>query len=286
MNWVSKKQLATGLEYLAIDTPLCQAKIFLQGAQIEYFQPKGKAPLLWSSQDNDYAQGVGIRGGIPICWPWFSGHQNPDWPAHGFARIKLWQVTEIETRGEQLIIKMVLPKSEFETQYWPHNTELSIEFILGDSLTVSLTNINKANETIAFTQALHSYFPITDIHKLKVTGLEGSNYIEFDQGPIEQDATPVHFDRETDRVYNNLSDTQLLHTQNNDGEAATIKVTRESSHSAVLWNPWIDKSIRLSRFNAQDYLSMVCLEAANVRDDAVTLAPNESHTLSTTIGWL
>ena len=88
------------------------------------------------------------------------------------------------------------------------------------------------------------------------------------------------FDRETDRVYTDLGPAQLLHTPQ-----GTIEVSRENSQSAVLWNPWIEKSQRLGRFNPEDYLTMVCLEAANVLEDKVVLAPGETHSLVTHIRW-
>ncbi len=286
MNWVTKHELATGLEYLEIDSPLCHARIFLQGAQIEFFQPKGQTPLLWSSTANDYQTGISIRGGIPICWPWFGTHDNPDWPAHGFARIKQWQVIEVKQADDDSVtIKMALPQSEFDPEYWPHDSEVLVEFVLTDSLTVSLININKSSQAISLTQALHSYFPIADIHQLSVTGLADADYIEFNQGPYKQEDDKAFFDRETDRVYDKLGTIQKLHTQNDKGEEAIIQVSRESSQSAVLWNPWIDKSKRLSRFNDEDYLTMVCLEAANVRSDSLELAPGATHKLTTQIKW-
>lgn len=280
MGSVTIKKHPQGLEYVEVDTDLCQARIFMQGAQIERFQPKGQAPLLWVSSADDFQPGSGIRGGVPVCWPWFGMHENPQWPQHGFARTRLWQLDAVQMQDQAVELKFSLTVDDADKQYWPHQSRVELIFNLSDSLSVKLVNTNLDETPFSLTQALHTYFPIEDIHQLKASGFSGANYIEFGEGPYTQDGDEVCFDRETDRVYSQLGDCQLLHTPN-----GTIEVRRENSHSAILWNPWIDKSKRLSRFNDKDYLTMVCLEAANVLDDKVTLAPGESHTLATHIRW-
>ncbi|WP_064791628.1 D-hexose-6-phosphate mutarotase [Shewanella woodyi] len=280
MGSVTTKKHANGLEYVDVDTPACKARIFLQGAQIDFFQPTGKAPLLWVSSADDYQAGSGIRGGIPVCWPWFGMNDNSDWPQHGFARTRLWALESVQMKDSGVELRFTLTISEEDKLYWPHDTRVEMLFVLNDTLTVSLKNTNLSGYPISFTQALHTYFPIGDISKLKAKGFEGSQYIEFGEGPFKQQGDEVSFDKETDRVYTKLSDLQELVTPE-----GVIEVSRENSSSAVLWNPWIEKSQRLSRFNSDDYLSMVCLEAANVLEDTVTLAPDESHTLTTKIRW-
>lgn len=280
MGFVTTKKHANGLEYIDINTPLCQARIFLQGAQIDYFEPVGKKPLLWVSTADDYQPGSGIRGGVPVCWPWFGMSSTPGFPQHGFARTRIWTLDSVKMLEDAVEIKLTLPLTDNDREYWPHNTSVEMSFRLNDTLSVSITNINHGDYDVSLTQALHSYFPIGDIHQLKASGFAGANFIEFAKGPFSQAENDIDFTRETDRVYTELGDTQELHTV--DG---VIEVSRKNSHSAVLWNPWIEKSQRLSRFNDDDYLSMVCLEAANVLDDKVTLAPNESHTLTTHIRW-
>ena len=280
MGSVTTKKHPNGLEYVDVDTPLCKARIFLQGAQIDFFQPVGKAPLLWVSDADEYQPGSGIRGGIPVCWPWFGMSDNPDWPQHGFARTCIWALGSVQMKNQAVELKLTLNISEEDKLYWPHDTRVEMLFTLTDTLTVSLKNTNLASYPVSLTQALHTYFPVKDIHQLKATGFEGSKYIEFGEGPFKQNGDEVLFDKETDRVYTQLADVQALHTP--DG---IIEVSRENSHSAVLWNPWIDKSQRLSRFNSDDYQTMVCLEAANVLEDKLTLAPDETHMLTTKIGW-
>ena len=276
---VSIEQSETGLEFIKVASSKCDAKIFLQGGQITEFIPKNNKPLIWVSKNETFQEGVSIRGGIPICWPWFGNHENQDWPAHGFARTSLWQADAVHEDDEHITISLNLPMKLVNPTYWPHHSALKVEFVLSEQLQVRLTTTNLSNSPFRYTQALHSYFPTSDIKHTHVEGLQGAQYIEFGEGPFAQNA-PVEFTRETDMVYTQAAKQQHIHTP--DG---IINVSRENSSSCVLWNPWIEKSKRLSNFADDEYLSMVCLEAANVLEDNVTLEPKQSHTLVTTISW-
>ncbi|MCF7520033.1 MULTISPECIES: D-hexose-6-phosphate mutarotase [unclassified Pseudoalteromonas] len=277
---VTIEQSETGLEFIKVASEFCDATIFLQGAQITEFTPTGKKPLLWVSQQEDYQEGKGVRGGIPICWPWFGVSQHEGWPAHGVARTGLWRAEQVKEEENSIYISLSLPMNQIDEKYWPHKTKLLVEFILSTSLEVRLTTTNLDNETLNFTQALHTYFPTPAIEETKVDGLQGSKYIEFGEGPFEQHDL-VSFARETDMVYTQAQDTQRIITP--DG---IIEVSRENSRSCVLWNPWIDKSKRLSNFADDEYHVMLCLEAANVLEDSVELAPGDKHTLVTSLRWV
>ncbi len=276
---VSIEHTETGLEFINIESNLCDAKIFLQGGQITQFTPKGKQPLIWVSGNETFSEGMSIRGGIPICWPWFGTHANAGWPAHGFARTSLWQADEVNETEECITVSLKLPMKLVNTEYWPHQSALKVEFVLSDSLEVRLTTTNLGNTAFSYTQALHTYFPTSDITNTHVDGLQGAQYVEFAKGPFTQQ-TVVGFERETDMVYTQAAPIQYINTPE-----GVIKVGRANSSSCVLWNPWIEKSKRLSNFADDEYKTMLCLEAANVLDDAVTLAPQQSHTLVTSIEW-
>lgn len=277
---VSIEQTDTGLEYINVASEFCSAKIFLQGAQLTEFTPIGKKPLIWVSSEEDYQEGKSVRGGIPICWPWFGVNPNPDWPIHGVARTSLWRADEVTEQDEQINVSLTLPMTLVDETYWPHKSKLKVEFVLTTKLEVRLTTTNLSNQTITFTQALHTYFPTPAITETQVDGLQGSQYIEFGEGPFEQNEL-VGFARETDMVYTQAANMQRIITP--DG---IIEVGRENSSSCVLWNPWIEKSKRLSNFADDEYHTMLCLEAANVMDDSAVVAPGESHTLTTTIRWV
>lgn len=277
---VSIEQSHSGLEYINVASDFCSAKIFLQGAQLTEFTPSGKKPLIWVSSEEDYQEGKSVRGGIPICWPWFGVNPNPDWPIHGVARTSLWRAGEVSEQDNEVRVSLTLPMTQVDETYWPHKSTLKVEFILTNKLEVRLTTTNLSEQTITFSQALHTYFPTPAIENTTVDGLQGAKYIEFGEGPFEQDAQ-VGFARETDMVYTQAGETQRIITP--DG---IIEVSRENSSSCVLWNPWIDKSKRLSNFADDEYHTMLCLEAANVMDDSAVVEPGQSHTLATTISWV
>lgn len=277
---VSVQQTDTGLEYISVDADLCSAKIFLQGAQLTEFTPKGKKPLIWVSQDEDYQVGKGVRGGIPICWPWFGMSTNDGWPQHGFARTMLWRAEEVVENDDKIVVSFSLPMAQVNKEYWPHQSSLKVVFTLSDRLHIELINTNTGDAAFELTQALHTYFPTPEIENTTVDGLQGANYIEFGEGPYTQNGI-VSFARETDMVYQNTPLVQTINTP--DG---IIEVGRENSSSCVLWNPWIEKSKRLSNFRDDEYHTMLCLEAANVMDDKVTLQPGASHSLVHTVRWL
>ncbi|WP_462173593.1 D-hexose-6-phosphate mutarotase [Pseudoalteromonas xiamenensis] len=276
---VTQHEMASGLSYLKVNSARCDATIFLQGAQLTEFTPKGQAPLIWVSSDEDYQMGKPVRGGIPICWPWFGVHEKADWPIHGVARKLLWSLENVEEINGDIHIRLALPMDTVDTTFWAHKSSLVVTFVLGHSLRVDLTNTNLGDTPFTLTQALHTYFPTSDIQKTTVEGLQGAQYIEFGEGPFAQNDV-VGFARETDMVYTQAPTVQKIHTP-----LGTMMVAREHSTSCVLWNPWIEKAKRLSNFRDDEYLTMLCLEAANVMEDAVTLQPNESHTLSTILSW-
>ena len=187
---------------------------------------------------------------------------------------------EVSENDGVIRVSLTLPMTQIDETYWPHKSTLKVEFILTSKLEVRLTTTNLSDQAITFTQALHTYFPTPAIEETKVDGLQGSKFIEFGEGPFDQSEL-VGFARETDMVYTQVSATQRIITP--DG---IIEVGRENSTSCVLWNPWIDKSKRLSNFADDEYHTMLCLEAANVMDDSATVAPGQSHTLGTTISWV
>ncbi|WP_440054499.1 D-hexose-6-phosphate mutarotase [Pseudoalteromonas sp. T1lg65] len=277
---VSIERTESGLEYILVNSDKCRAKVFLQGAQLTEFTPAGKTNLIWVSEAEDYQEGKPIRGGIPICWPWFGVHGRAEWPIHGVARKCLWRAEDVIENEQGISVKLSLPMRLVDENYWPYQSKLEVEFVFSEQLEVRLTNINTGKETFTLTQALHTYFPTSEIKETTVDGLQGAQFIEFGEGPFTQHEV-VAFARETDMVYTQAAPLQTITTP-----LGTIEVKREGSSSCVLWNPWIEKSKRLSNFKDEEYHRMLCLEAGNVMDDAVTLAPGESHTLVTVIRWI
>lgn len=274
-NNITIKTHKNGLKYLDIKTPQCKAKIFLHGAQITSFIPNDRPDLLWVSEENTYQPGTSIRGGIPICWPWFGPHQDSKKPQHGYARNQLWELNSISYDADTLCITMYLPNTK---KLLNQDLNLEIIFKLSTELQIELINRNNSDETIQVTQALHSYFPVSDIKKVKINGLKGAEYFEFGKGPTSDHEDFVQINNETDRSYQKVNEQQTILD-----ESREIIISRINSKSVVLWNPWIEKSKSLSNFSSIDYKKMICLEAANILDDKIILEPNQTHKLILTI---
>lgn len=269
---------ALGRTFLEIDHPCVQARIALQGGHIVSCVPRGQGDLLWMSPIDSERPDTALRGGIPICWPWFGDERAG--PSHGIARTSEWGLKEVIDVGHGLCLSLELPEETIKAQLPDDDWQVELAFELGKVLGVALTTTNIGKRPQRLSQALHSYLPVNDIHEARVWGLEGAEYVDklTDVSQIHQ-AGPVTFHGEVDRIYyGHQSPVQL-----DDGSAHYLLVEREGSNSLVVWNPWIDKSQRLTQFPPDGYRHMVCIEAANAGPDVRTLAPGQSHTLKTII---
>lgn len=271
-------QTRNGLDYLLIHSPFCDAEIFMQGAHISHFAPKGKPDLLWLSPTEPFVSGQALRGGIPVCWPWFGNTGPAGSAAHGFARTALWQVSSMEWQAPVLKVVMTLDVAQFRPPCWPHHAQLQLIAEFSEQLRVSLITTNTGTSSFELSEALHSYLAIGDIQQTEVNGLAG-HYVEFGQ---QYDATDsVTISQETDRVYLDVPMQQSIHCPR-----GTMLVSRKHSNSMVLWNPWQAKAEKLSAFPDDGYQHMLCVEASHALSDSRTLAPGQTSQLTTTLAWL
>ena len=270
------------LEVIEVSGTGFTAAIALQGAQLLEFTVGGQ-PWIWLSEEATYESGQSVRGGIPVCWPWFgAADKNPaevqqlitaDNPAaHGFARSQLWSLSELEKSSKQT--KLVFTLSAPVTDQWSGAATLSLEVTLSaKALELKLTTL--AHAPIHICQALHSYFATSDTSCTYVSGLQNvSFYDALDNWAKRTETTALRFSAETDRVYDTAPPSVTLQTPEH-----ALNLSSNSS-SLVVWNPWIEKSKRLSQFDEQAYQRMFCVETANLLSDAVSLQSGESHTLS------
>lgn len=265
-----------------------EATVFLQGAQLSHYQRHGEAALIWLSPKSDFQQGTPLRGGIPICWPWFGDlNKNPatitgcyktEQTAHGLVRDKEWQLNHINNLSDgrtHLNLQLVF-------NYTTHDEEtlqatLSYDIYIGKTLELILTVENNSNKPLNYSAALHSYFAIADIHETVVTGLENTPFIDcLNEWRTSSENTKLKITGETDRIYQQVNGAQQIIDS---GNKRTITINSQNSNSCVLWNPWIEKSQRLSHFPDTGYKSMLCLETGNILDDSICLAPLGSHQL-------
>ena len=287
------------LEAIKIEHPLFSATLLLQGAQLIEFTPSNSTKnLLWLSDNVEYKKGKPLRGGIPICWPWFGNvDKNPaeiqhqiinsekdNTPsAHGFVRSIPWQVTSIQESCHHVEITLALSSNAESKALWPFEFNLEARFVFSNKLEVELTTTNTSNKAFAISQALHTYLPTQDIRKTYIHNAHNSTYIDaLDSWKEKTQTGRIGFSEETDRLYffpaKAKNNTQYELRIESPGQQLVLKNTQ--SQSAVIWNPWINKSKQLSQFKADDYQYMYCIETANVMSDYVVLEPNQKQSLT------
>ncbi|MGN2388361.1 MULTISPECIES: D-hexose-6-phosphate mutarotase [Pseudomonas syringae group] len=264
-----------------------------QGAHILSYQVAGQPPLVWLNEEAAFKKGKAIRAGMPICWPWFGSlERNPQSvqamrdssepaKAHGEVRALDWQLLGIGADGDALLVEFVLPEAEGHLPGWPHNVALKLSIRLDHALNVSLVSYNCGAEPVTFSQALHTYFAVSDVRQVSVEGLDGLRYIETLANWEEREQTgDLTFTGETDRIY---QDTPGVLSIIDPEWQRRIHIRSTGSKSAILWNPWIEKTGTFTDMAADGWQRMVCVETANVLDDVVTLAPDQMHVLGVSI---
>lgn len=275
------EQDAGGLLFARMATAAGTASLSLQGGHLLSWQSSACAePVLWMSKQARFAVGKSIRGGVPVCWPWFGPHAtDPSLPAHGFARIAQWSVTDSDVNAQgEVSITLALQHDLAHETVWPHSANLSLTVTLGESLRMQLETRNSGMTPFVLGEALHTYFNISDIEAVAVHGLEGGEYWDT-VGGVEKkrQAGPIQFSAETDRVYINSDAATVIEDP---GYARRIHIAKRGSLATVVWNPWTDKANRMGDLGQPDgWRQMLCVESANAWDNKITLAPGAVHTL-------
>jgi D-hexose-6-phosphate mutarotase len=283
-----------GLIFAEIDNALGVATLCLQGAHVTTFRPKDQAePVIWLSDLAKFAAGKSIRGGVPVCWPWFGPHATESgFPGHGFARTVMWDVvgTAAPASGETEIT-LTLRDNEQTRSQWPHASRVELKTVVGKALKIDLTTTNMGDSDITLGEALHTYFRIGDIADIRITGLEGSTFVDkvdtgngSGSGNRKTQSGAVTCGGEVDRVYVNTDATCAIE----DGRLKRrIVVTKSGSQSTVVWTPWAEKADKMGDFgpvvaNAGGWRAMVCVESGNALDNVVVVPAGQSHTMSVT----
>jgi D-hexose-6-phosphate mutarotase len=254
--------------------------IALQGAHIMTFQPYGSEPVIWLSPVAKLVKGKSIRGGVPICWPWFGAHSsNSTFPSHGFARTALWQVVGSHALEDgSMQIAFELPESSIPPDQWPHPCQARLIATIGKTLMVELTTENTGNKPFQIGEALHTYFTISDVDALRITGMEGCIYLDkVGTAETRKQQGAIEIASEVDRIY---IDTEADCLIEDAGFKRRIRIAKSGSKSNIVWNPWIEKSAKMGDFGSDTgYRGMVCVESANAASNQVTLQPSETHSL-------
>jgi len=257
-------------------------EMYLHGGHVTSWKPAGAEEVLFLSSQSRWADGHAIRGGVPICFPWFGGNKDePQAPAHGFVRTKAWQLESIVQVGGAVTVSMFTESSESTKRWWPAEFRLVHRVTFGSELRLELVVINTGRRSLRFEEALHAYYRVGNIEKGRVWGLDRVHYIDkTDSNRKKLQDGEITVVSETDRVYLNTQgeivlEDSLFHR--------SIHIRKENSRTTVVWNPWVQKSHSLSDFADDEWSQMICIETSNVADFAVDLAPDQQHDLKAVV---
>jgi len=277
------------LEALSVHHPLFQASLCLQGAHLTHFAPASENNWLWLSDKARSQPGYAIRGGIPVCWPWFgTPARNPPEIrkriktacAHGFARQAVWRLEDVRESAHEVEISLSLDANQDFSEHWQGHALALITFnFTVRGCQVALTTTNLSHQPMAFSQALHTYLPTADIHRTRLLGLGNSQYIDTlrDWNYYPQEG-PVYFEGEVDRIYESAEPLTVV------TPAGKRKLSSVGSDSTVVWNPGPDKARQLSDYPCQSWKHMLCVETANAAGDYRVLHEGQSHTMGVLLG--
>jgi len=274
---ISEKTGHGGLSYLELCHEGSVAHVYLHGAHVLHYQPAGEAPVLWQSQKSRFEAGEPIRGGVPICWPWFGAHPTEEHlPGHGLVRHSEWIPKNSSVTDESTSITLQSPVAEEVGA----SLELVVE--LGSALTLTLITKNVSGAPLPLTEALHTYFAVSDISNVSISGLEEQQYIDVlpsDRPTLKQEGA-ITFSAETDRIYFDTAEECIICDS---GLNRRIRVSKTGSRSTVVWNPWVAKAVRMPDFGDDEHPEMVCVETANCGPNGLKIAHGEEHTIQTQI---
>ena len=262
-----------GLPAVYIENELAEAVVTLHGCHVVSFAPRGSREVLWVSGKSNFADGKPIRGGIPVCWPWFGGAGQP---AHGLARLSSWiQTGAKENENGETVVNLAFVPATPEYAHLLANMKITV----GKSLTLELKTTNNGDSDFEMSEALHTYFSVSKIEQVSITGFDGVGYTDTLDKTEKVQQGDITFTAETDRIYHTANAARIVDPE----FCRTILVEKGGSNSSVVWNPWIEKSKKMADYGDEEYHEMVCVEAANAWSDAYTLKSGESHTLMTRI---
>ena len=265
---------SSGLIQGLITTPLCRGEFFLQGGHITHFEPQGEQPLLFLSRHSEFQPQRPIRGGIPICFPWFGPHpSDAAAPAHGLVRTLPWDVQHTQVDQDEVVTIFLTAASP----PW----QLTYKMKLGRALDLTLDIANLSDEAASCEIALHTYLALADVDLASVHGLERQTYYDkLTREMVEPSGVPIRFTQETDRIYRGPVDEVIVHDP---GNRRLLRLVPRNSHSTVIWNPWVEKSRRLPDFGDDEFRFMCCVETANVAEDRLAVPAKSQAELGVTL---
>ena len=271
-----------GFPFILINNRSATALISLYAGQVLSFLPTGEGEdLLFLSQKSYYDAGKAIRGGIPICWPWFGPDpKDLNRPSHGFVRNGLWAVTGTQAASEfETKVKLMFLGTEQSDSFWQKPFSLDLEISVGNTLTLELTTRNTGNQVFSITQAFHAYLHIGNINQMQILGLDGIEYTDnLDSHTQKLQMGAVTVTGEIERIYADVNNELII---DDSAFNRQIRITSSSNKTAVVWNPWTTKSEKLPDLENDGYQRFICVETGNVVADVVEIQPGNEYNLIT-----
>jgi len=272
-----------GLPKVAVTTPSASAEIYLHGAQVTSWQPAGAEEAIFLSEHSHWQDGRAIRGGIPICFPWFRAKAgDPLAPAHGFVRTKEWRLDSVSADEDGSVIVTCSTESDESTRrWWPHEFRLVNRVTIGRTLRLELIAKNSGSDPLSFEEALHTYFRVAEAENVRVRGLDQIRYLDNADGNRKKvQSGDLGFEAITDNAY---LDTHGPAALIDPASHRTILTEKENSATTVVWNPWQQGAASLTDLGNDEWRRMICVEASNILGAAVSLEPGQEHAMRATL---
>ena len=269
-----------GFPFIEIENTMAKASISVYGGQVLSFQPITEPEdLMFLSNKAYYQEGKAIKGGIPLCWPWFgSDPEGLGRSSHGFARNNFWTILATEVTPEkETKVKLGLVDTPETRKIWPQAFNLTLEITVGNKLTLELVTRNTGEQAFSITQAFHTYFKVGDINKVKVLGLADTKYLDkVDNFQEKNQKGAVTITEEVDRIYTDVPNELIIDDASLNRR---VKIISEGNKTAVVWNPWADLCAKSADLEDKDYQKFICVETANAAEDVVEILPDSEYRL-------
>jgi glucose-6-phosphate 1-epimerase len=271
-----------GLPAVTVATEKCEGEIYLHGGHVTRWKPASTDEVLFLSGLTNWSAGKAIRGGVPICFPWFGPKlDQPAAPQHGFARTREWTLEKISEASDGITVEVSNSSDEHTLALWPHEFRMIHRVTFGPTLKMELEVQNSGAVPFTFEEAQHSYFHVGDVRQIAIHGLDGVSILDKTDGSqTKQQRGDVTFRGETDLVYLDATQSMLVEDP---VLKRKIAISKHASKATVIWNPWIEKARDLADLGNDDWVKMVCVESCNLRDSAIRLEPAQSHIMRTEI---
>jgi len=260
------------------------ARVALLGATVLSYIPAGFQEILFLSERSEFQPGKPIRGGIPLCWPWFGAHpEDARLPRHGFFRLFEWKVTETARDSRGSSIELSLSASDESKKLWPHDFHARCRITLSETLKISVNVVNDGSTDFSLTCAFHPYFGVADVRSVEIPVFAGMGYEDFiaprNSAERRVGAEPIVVSKEIDRAYA-YDGTAVLEDR---AGKRRIVVAGSSMESFVVWNPWGKKCAAIADLEKDDFLKFLCVEPGIIPPSKRELKPGASFEAGMTI---